>query len=247
MLIHLNQSLKKKCLICNKQFITYNWQVKHGFGRYCSRKCADLGRRKRKLFGCKKCGKQFEKWDKLTKFRNVVYCSWKCRYGRKKPKIKTIQFCIICNKKVISSSKRKYCSQECMSKGYGGKKNPCWRNGSSKIPYDYKFTDELKLFIRKRDKHKCQLCGKIVKGKNAHCHHIDRNKKNSISENLILLCNSCNAKMNLKKGYSKYKRIFKVIIKSYPEGVPHFHRDIWPPAEHYDNIKVDPATFEPIL
>ena len=33
---------------------------------------------------------------------------------------------------------------------------------------------------------------------------------------------------------------------SYPEGVEHFHREIWPPSEHYDSIKVDSLTLKPL-
>jgi len=33
---------------------------------------------------------------------------------------------------------------------------------------------------------------------------------------------------------------------SYPEAVEHFHREIYPPPEHYDNIKVDPKTLKPL-
>ena len=33
---------------------------------------------------------------------------------------------------------------------------------------------------------------------------------------------------------------------SYPDNIQHFHREIWPPAEHYDQIKVDPLTLKPL-
>jgi len=53
----------------------------------------------------------------------------------------------------------------------------------------------------------------------------------------------------LKMGWARDIRCYHIFGKnwSYPEDVKHFHREIWPPAEHYDNVKVDPDTFEPIL
>lgn len=33
---------------------------------------------------------------------------------------------------------------------------------------------------------------------------------------------------------------------SYPQGVKHFHREMWPLAEHYDSIQVDPETLKPL-
>ena len=54
---------------------------------------------------------------------------------------------------------------------------------------------------------------------------------------------------NLKVGWARDIRCQHIWGKnwSYPEGVEHFHNPIWPPAEHYDNIKCDPDTFQPIL
>lgn len=52
----------------------------------------------------------------------------------------------------------------------------------------------------------------------------------------------------LKMGWAKNIRCWHIFGKnwSYPQGVEHFHREIWPPPEFYDNIKVDPKTFQPL-
>jgi glycosyltransferase involved in cell wall biosynthesis len=52
----------------------------------------------------------------------------------------------------------------------------------------------------------------------------------------------------LKMGWARDIRCYHIFGKnwSYPEGVSHFHREIWPPAEHYDNVKVDPDTLRPL-
>ena len=32
----------------------------------------------------------------------------------------------------------------------------------------------------------------------------------------------------------------------YPEGTPHGHGEMWPPSEHWDNVRVDPDTLKPL-
>jgi len=51
----------------------------------------------------------------------------------------------------------------------------------------------------------------------------------------------------LKMGWAKDIYCYHMFGKnwSYPEGVKHFHREIWPPVENYDNIKVDELTLKP--
>lgn len=74
-----------------------------------------------------------------------------------------------------------------------GENNPNWRGGLSLEPYGPEFGDELKGEIKKRDNHTCQLCGV---SKSLCVHHIDYDKKNNKSSNLITLCNRCNIKVN---------------------------------------------------
>jgi len=90
--------------------------------------------------------------------------------------------------------------------GYGSE-HPNWNNGSSFEPYSVDWTDDLKRAIRKRDKYTCQLCGKepaiIV-------HHIDYDKKNCNSDNLIILCDSCHGKTNFNRKF--WVNYFKKLI-----------------------------------
>jgi len=85
--------------------------------------------------------------------------------------------------------------------------NPNWRGGISFIPYTLKFNKKLKLKIRKRDNYTCQNCGikekaHIRKNKRVLAiHHINYDKQNSNSNNLITLCNICNCKANSNKDY----------------------------------------------
>jgi len=62
---------------------------------------------------------------------------------------------------------------------------------------------EFKDSIKKRDNYECQnkyCCGK---SKRLVVHHIDYNKKNCSTDNLITLCNSCNSRANANRGWHK--------------------------------------------
>ena len=78
-----------------------------------------------------------------------------------------------------------------------GNKNPNWNNGSSFEPYSINWTEELKQNIRHRDSYICQLCNK----KGNIVHHIDYNKKNCDTNNLITLCRKCHPKTNHNRKY----------------------------------------------
>lgn len=67
--------------------------------------------------------------------------------------------------------------------------------------YPAEFSGELKAQIRARDGNKCQNPGCWGKAKRISVHHIDYNKENCSPDNLITLCNSCNARANYDKEY----------------------------------------------
>lgn len=137
----LFMKIKKNCKICNKEFNTTSYIEKIGGGRYCSKECMYLGKRKKIKIICEQCGKEFC----VIPYRknSVKYCSRKCldinRKGKsnhwlKKEKIKKI--CLICNKEFYiypSIKSRKYCSKKCNGKAQGliqlGIKNPAWKGG----------------------------------------------------------------------------------------------------------------------
>jgi hypothetical protein len=86
-------------------------------------------------------------------------------------------------------------------KGKNGEKNPAWKGGISFEPYNPEFNNNLKKYIRDRDYHICQLCNKPENGSKLRIHHIDYDKKNINSINLISLCNSCHIKTNYNREY----------------------------------------------
>ena len=84
-----------------------------------------------------------------------------------------------------------------------GKDNPRWLGGSSFEPYSVDWTDTLKKAIRERDNYVCQICnqyGFIV-------HHINYNKKDCSTKNLITLCRKCHSKTNNNR--DKWLEYFK--------------------------------------
>lgn len=116
--------------------------------------------------------------------------------------------CKICKKifevKKSSADRRINCSKECFVKWQSLKirhKSPVWKGGKSFEPYSVDWTETLKRSIRERDKYICQLCGED-QGDISHCvHHIDYDKKNSDTKNLITLCNSCHSETNWDREY----------------------------------------------
>ncbi|MDO8622960.1 MAG: HNH endonuclease [archaeon] len=74
-----------------------------------------------------------------------------------------------------------------------------WNGGIACEPYAPGFTNQVKKFIKERDKFTCQVCNNNV-NKVLHIHHIDYNKQNHSFENLITLCNSCHTSTNHKRG-----------------------------------------------
>jgi 5-methylcytosine-specific restriction endonuclease McrA len=76
--------------------------------------------------------------------------------------------------------------------GKKGELSPNWKGGISFELYGLGFNKELKKYIREKFNHTCVLCGEFAKIP----HHIDYNKRNNQEDNFVLLCNSCNSKVN---------------------------------------------------
>jgi len=81
--------------------------------------------------------------------------------------------------------------------------NPNWRSGIGFEPYTSEFNDDLKNKIRERDDLICVMCG-LSEEDQTHplsIHHIDYDKWNSDSLNLISLCNVCHGKTHYNREY----------------------------------------------
>lgn len=99
------------------------------------------------------------------------------------------------------SNKSKQKMRESAIGKHDGKKNGCWQGGISFEPYDKRFNNLFKRAIRKRDNQICMLCS-IHREKlkeSLIVHHVDYNKKLSISQNCLSLCRSCHGKTNANR------------------------------------------------
>lgn len=108
-------------------------------------------------------------------------------------------------RKISNSEKGKKMSEEAKKKislAFKGDKHPNWQGGKSFEPYGIEFNNNLKEQIRERDGYRCQECfrhqselrTKANKPYKLIVHHIDFNKQNNISLNLISLCRGCHQK-----------------------------------------------------
>jgi hypothetical protein len=89
--------------------------------------------------------------------------------------------------------------------GIRGEKNIMWKGGISFEHYSVDWTNTLKQAIRQRDKYTCKICGR----EGLQVHHIDYNKKNCETKNLITLCKPCHMKTNFNR--EKWIKYFREI------------------------------------
>ena len=83
-----------------------------------------------------------------------------------------------------------------------GDGNPAWRGGITCDPYCQVWSDkEYKESIKERDGFKCQNLDCSRRSNKLVLHHINYNKKLCGPENLITICNSCNAKANKERDW----------------------------------------------
>ena len=114
-------------------------------------------------------------------------------------------YCYDCHKKVSDYRIKRCqsCANSIISSNRIGEKAPNWLGGLSFEPYTKDFNEQLKKLIRKRDNYTCVLCHRLGKS----VHHIDYNKQNCQSNNLITLCKKCHNKTNFDRDY--WQKILK--------------------------------------
>lgn len=98
-------------------------------------------------------------------------------------------------------------SKQKMSKSRLGAKNANWRGGISCDLYGPEFTNSLKQQIRERTNCSCQLCGIKQTSRKLSIHHIDYDKLNNTTDNLVALCTICHSKTNYNR--KKWKAYFR--------------------------------------
>ena len=104
-------------------------------------------------------------------------------------------------KNMSIAQKRYFETHDGYWKGKMGKLSHTWRGGLSFEPYGIEFNKQLKKQIRTRDNYRCQQCfreeselrTKSNKPYTLHIHHINFDKKDNRSTNLISLCGNCHS------------------------------------------------------
>lgn len=203
------EDVKHICLYCKNNFMTKNYLIKKGYGKYCNKECFDNAQRGRKFaqrsnIACKQCGNIFKVKTSQLKYNpnHNQFCSRKCRYNnQKKPKIHRI--CEQCKKNFLAYPSAikyhgaRFCSNNCKDTYNRAEHHFRFKNASSeaeklrKSPA-YK-TWRTAVFIR--DDKKCVWCGSK---KNIEADHI---KPRYLFPELTLelsngrtLCNTCHRK-----------------------------------------------------
>lgn len=87
-------------------------------------------------------------------------------------------------------------------KRISGENHPNWRGGISFEPYGLEFTETLREQIRLRQNWQCLICWLPNENGNAlDVHHLDYDKINNGSGNLVALCASCHGATSSNRGY----------------------------------------------
>ena len=97
-----------------------------------------------------------------------------------------------------------------------GSNNHFWRGGITFDPYPIDWTAHFRRAIRKRDNYTCVLCRKAQNKRRYAVHHINYDKEDLRSENLITLCGVCHGKTSGDREY--WMNLFEMIyVPDFPE------------------------------
>lgn len=174
------------CLKCNIHFHAKPDQLRRGKGKYCSKACYMKVR---------------SQWMKDKNFNPAYKVDFS---GSKNPNYRNAKRnCMDCNIPFSYAKETLRCAK-CNYKFYSGPNHHMWIPDKVRF-YPASWNSTFKWQIRHRDGYKCQMCG-IPQAEcktNLPVHHIDYDKLNIKSENLVSLCNSCHAKTNFNREYWK--------------------------------------------
>lgn len=172
---------------------------------------------------CHSCGKRY--MVKSVHSRSK-YCSMQCvgisqrGVPRKRTELKVAyKTCEVCDATYtvpLSHEHRHHCcSKQCSFRRRSamsiGDLNPNWSGGVSRLPYPWNFRSISKSILS-RDGCTCQnpLCDR--KDKRMTAHHINYNKQDCDSGNLITLCSSCNSSANSDR--AAWQAFYKGIMQT---------------------------------
>lgn len=210
------------CEWCGKVFDRKRSAVVKYKHHFCSGECRMAWRKSLSLIvTCTHCGKKFKKWNSQAEDKENHFCSPECRIAWQRLQTNTV-ICEWCGKTFERSTSRlersehDFCSKKCygswQSVYLSGANSFNWNDGASFEPYSYEFNNSLKEQIIQRDHYQCQLCGITEDehidtfGSRLSVHHIDYDKQNNRSSNLIALCKTCHGPTNSRRKY--YTKLF---------------------------------------
>jgi hypothetical protein len=187
-MIHQNKKFKRtilKCKRCSCLFERFNCHLKKSKNFFCSIICRNLFSLKQ--LECNSCRKLFnikkgEKTKRELQGSKLSFCSRVCMHNYKES-LKLLSTCPMCKNSFLQTEWQKknyrFCSPECKSKeDQKREKGRNYRNGAA----------IYRVISREVYGDICYSC----KGtKNIEVHHLDKNKKNNIKENLRPLCRDC--------------------------------------------------------
>lgn len=152
---------------------------------------------------CANCGQELLRRDRGN---DIYVCNLKCQHEYRSKKQCRIVHCPICNKEIVTTAGkikhkvgRTYCSEKCHKLGVT-------LNTNSKLGRN------LREYIRRRDGWQCRLCkypfNQLILWNpyfskypphpyRLDVHHIDADKANNNTDNLITLCVSCHRLITL--------------------------------------------------
>ena len=134
--------------------------------------------------------------------------------GKKKSEDYRNKMSLIKTGHTVSDEARKKFSE--YAKTRTREKNPNWRGGLSFQPYSVDWTSTLRRAIRERDGYRCCLCGMFQSdGEVFDVHHINYDKTNCNSDNLVTLCKRCHSKTNGNRQH--WIKYFRKLIWSQPK------------------------------
>jgi len=200
---------------------------------------------------CEMCGKIFYNKPKRKHIKLCLECNKKSK--KIKRKCLTCGKELLAFPYDVKNGHGKYCSKKCVNISFKGKKatkeqmkglkigqklsgekHGNWKGGISKLPYSINFNKKMKKEVLKESNSICHVCGITNKkhlelcGKSLYSHHIDYNKQNTTTDNLISLCSKCHAKTNTdRQMWEQYFKAYKKMIKKNKQKTICYTYGVW--------------------
>jgi len=190
----LGGKVKSVCELCKKEFEIPPSRTKSGRGRFCSRRCQEVG------VGKSQRGEKNPGWNRVSFLCEQCGCT-----------VEVVPH-------LVKDGKR-FCSKACYGLSICGENHHNWNDGASYKPYPVEFNNSLKKLVRERDTWACFICGILEREKNHHVHHIDHDKQNNTISNLITLCVSCHGRAGGTSSSQLWQELLTELLLERSEGV----------------------------